>query len=207
MDDPPRYVHTPPRGYDSSMHVSAPYVTARPGTTWRSLSNTDEPKGSLKFIIAASDGRKYLFNSVSQARWLTSSTVWDLLSSEEAVGLVATHLEHPIHEPISRETVKSGLIRETEESKKLHPGPRPKGEERPGVWFYEDTNVATHLIRNAFNSSSAVANVRDMLSLKPPIARSFKDDVTCSYVKRVEIATLPKTFHLQGNLFRPAESG
>jgi pyruvate dehydrogenase phosphatase len=122
--------------------------------------------------------------------------VWDLLSSEEAVGLVATHLAHPLHEPISRETVKSGLIPEMEESKQMHPGPRPKGEERPGFWLYEDRNAATHLIRNAFNSSSAVETVRDMLSLKPPIARSFKDDVTCSCVRRVKSVTLLKTFHL-----------
>jgi pyruvate dehydrogenase phosphatase len=106
--------------------------------------------------------------------------VWDFLSSEEAVGLVATHLEHPLREPISREKVKEGLIEETETSRKMHPGPRPKDKERPGVWLYEDTNAATHLIRNAWHSSDNVATVRDMLSIKPPFGRQFKDDVTCS---------------------------
>jgi pyruvate dehydrogenase phosphatase len=109
-----------------------------------------------------------------------SLAVWDLLSSEEAVGLVASHLAHPLREPIPRREVQSGLLEQNRSSRGLCPGPRPKGEELDGVWVYEDENAATHLIRNAFGASQHVGTAYEMLSINTLTGRWFKDDVTCS---------------------------
>lgn len=57
MIDPPEWAHKPNRLFDASKHISPPYLTAKPGTTMRSLESSDKPQGNLKFIIAASDGR------------------------------------------------------------------------------------------------------------------------------------------------------
>lgn len=111
---------------------------------------------------------------------LSHATVWDFIRSEEAVGLVATHLEHPKHAPIPREVVQDGLIYQNRASRERHPGPRPKDEALKGDWVYEDDNAATHLIRNAFSTSKAVDGVYELLSIPSPESRRWRDDVTCS---------------------------
>lgn len=96
------------------------------------------------------------------------------------MGLVASHLAHPRHDPVSRRFVQSELLKQTPDSSALCPGPRAKGDELEGNWVYQDENAATHLIRNAFGASQYVATVHQMLSMKGLPARDFRDDVTCS---------------------------
>jgi hypothetical protein len=91
-----------------------------------------------------------------------------------------SHLSHPHHDPISRKAVQAELIDQTRKSRAMCPGPRPKGEELDAEWVYQDENAATHLIRNAFGAAQAVESPYEVLSLKPPVARLFRDDVTCS---------------------------
>ncbi|KAJ9097049.1 hypothetical protein QFC20_006291 [Naganishia adeliensis] len=150
--------------YDPSTHTTPPYVTARPDVTGRSLERNKDVKGQLKFIIAATDG------------------LWDLLSSEEAVGVVATHLAHPQREPVPRKTVLARLLDQRRPSRELCPGPRQKEDALDGEWVCQDDNAATHLIRNAFGASEAIGTAHQMLSLTPPLSRNFRDDVTCSVI-------------------------
>lgn len=105
-------------------------------------------------------------------------TVWDSITSEEAVGLVATHISHPKHKPISRSIVQNSLLPETPESRSKYPGPRPKEEALGGEWVYQDANAATHLIRNSLSTGKKTAY--ELLSMKAPVARWLRDDVTCS---------------------------
>lgn len=105
-------------------------------------------------------------------------TVWDSITSEEAVGLVATHISHAKHAPISRSIVQHSLLPETPESRSKYPGPRPKEEALGGEWVYRDDNAATHLIRNSLSTGKKTAY--ELLSMKAPIARWLRDDVTCS---------------------------
>jgi pyruvate dehydrogenase phosphatase len=111
-------------------------------------------------------------------RLLTLRTVWDSITSEEAVGLVATHLAHAKHAPISRAVVLSSLLPELPESRSKYPGPRPKDEALSGEWVYRDDNAATHLIRNSLSTGNKTAY--ELLSMKAPVARWLRDDVTCS---------------------------
>ncbi|KAJ9103108.1 hypothetical protein QFC21_002530 [Naganishia friedmannii] len=150
-----------PRMFDGSKTNSQPYVTARPEVIYKSLAG-DAIQGQLKFIVMATDG------------------LWDNITSEEAVGLVATHLAHPKHSPISRSAVQSSLLPELRESRDKYPGPRPKEEALGGEWVYQDENAATHLIRNSLGTGKRT--VYEMLSMKAPIARWLRDDVTCSVI-------------------------
>lgn len=60
----------PPRGLETP-----PYVTATPAVEWRRVGETSSsPNRELRFIIMATDG------------------LWDMMSNEEAVSLVAGHL-------------------------------------------------------------------------------------------------------------------
>ncbi|KAJ9118065.1 hypothetical protein QFC24_006337 [Naganishia onofrii] len=121
--------------------------------------------GKLKFIILATDG------------------LWEHLKSEEAVGLVKTHLTHPQHSPVERKKVQDDLLAQWKESADKYPGGRAKGEESKGNWIYQDKNAATHLIRNAFEACKWHPEAgKEVISAKPPIARWMRDDVTCSVI-------------------------
>lgn len=105
-------------------------------------------------------------------------TVWDSITSEEAVGLVATHIAHAKHKPISRSIVQHSLLPETPESRGKYPGPRSEEDALGGEWVYQDDNAATHLIRNSLSTGKKTAY--ELLSMKAPVARWLRDDVTCS---------------------------
>ncbi|KAJ9097050.1 hypothetical protein QFC20_006292 [Naganishia adeliensis] len=163
-ENPSPWLEELPNLFDATIHTTQPYVIAKPDVAVRSLEKNKDAKGQLKFIVAATDG------------------LWDFLSSEEAVGLVASHLTHPYHEPIPRKIVQSELLEQSPGSSALCPGPRAKEDELDGDWVYQDGNAATHLIRNAFGASQHVGTIYEMLSLKGLPARDFRDDVTCSVI-------------------------
>ncbi|KAJ9103113.1 hypothetical protein QFC21_002535 [Naganishia friedmannii] len=155
---------TRPVLFDALQHKPPPYVVARPDVTFKSLKG-DKRTGQLKFIILATDG------------------LWENISSEDAVGLVTTHLAHPEHSSIERKKVQDGLIAQRKESADKYPGGRKKGEELKGEWVYKDQNVATHLIRNALEACKWFPDVgKHLITAKAPIARRLRDDITCSVI-------------------------
>ena len=112
---------------------------------------------------------------------LLNLSVWNHITSQEAVGLVSTHLAHPEHAPLLREKVQDALIPQRKDSAAKYPGGRAKGEQLKGDWVYKDQNVATHLIRNAFDACKAHPNAgKQVITAKSPLARWIRDDVTCS---------------------------
>ncbi|WWC57705.1 uncharacterized protein I303_100239 [Kwoniella dejecticola CBS 10117] len=142
-------------------NFTPPYVTARPEVTYRKLKNDKGDK--LKFVIMATDG------------------LWDRLTSEESVLLMASYLSHPTHSDIQKT-----------ELPRLYPL-NPPIEERPypvqelpqptdSSWAYEgDTNAATHLIRNSLAGANK-KNRAELLSLNGKVSRWMRDDVTCTVI-------------------------
>jgi pyruvate dehydrogenase phosphatase len=111
---------------------------------------------------------------------LLNLSVWNHITSQEAVGLVSTHLAHPEHAPLLREKVQDALIPQRKDSAARYRwwGGRDKFK---GDWVYKDQNAATHLIRNAFDACCRHPNAwKQVITAKPPIARRLRDDVTCS---------------------------
>lgn len=111
--------------------------------------------------------------------------VWDALSSEEAVGLVASHLESTNHPPVPARHITSSLLPLSTESASIYPQPEyspggVKGQNRDCNWVYQDENASTHLIRNSLIGNDSKKNVRELLSMKPPVSRWLRDDVTCT---------------------------
>lgn len=145
-----------------------PYVTARPVVTHRKLSlppyesETDrrKSKSTLRFVVLATDG------------------LWDQLSSEEVVSLVGGHLaglRGAVPKAMLSQLVPtaSGHTVEGKEKRRRH--------EEEGSWAFVDDNVGTHLIRNAFGGGDE-ERLRQLLSIPAPLARNYRDDVTCTVV-------------------------
>ena len=146
-----------------------PYVTARPVVTHRELAFLPSPdapvtdkkrKSTLKFVVLATDG------------------LWDELTSEEVVALVGGHLAglkgnvpksdlHHLVPTITGNTVQGK-------------GKRLQAREE-GSWAFVDDNVSTHLIRNAFGGGDE-EKLRQLLSIPSPLARRYRDDLTCTVV-------------------------
>lgn len=129
-----------------------PYITAEPVVTTTTLNS-----GRPSFLIMATDG------------------MWDRLSSEQAVDLVAAWLdsrspgastdEPPSYAPFDfgafREGVSPGFVKERT--------------------IVQDDNAAVHLMRNSLggNHSELIAG---RLALTPPYARNRRDDITIQVV-------------------------
>jgi pyruvate dehydrogenase phosphatase len=118
----------------------------------------------MRFLILATDG------------------LWDRLSSEDACALVAGHLVG------FRGTVPK---RELENQLKLSIGSRgiegkdkswrTKETDDAASWVFKDENLATHLTRNAFGGGNE-RKLRELMSIPPPLARRYRDDVTVTVV-------------------------
>lgn len=115
-----------------SMYKTPPYLTAKPVITHHHLQPHD------KFLIIATDG------------------LWDVLSNEQAVGLVANFLQHQQHTQLASSAV-------TTDNEVL------------------EHNAATHLIRHALggNDHSFVAQ---MLLVPEQYRRMWRDDITVTVV-------------------------
>ena len=48
-------------------------------------------------------------------------------------------------------------------------------------WAFVDDNLSTHLIRNAFGGGDD-EKLRKVLSIPGPLARNYRDDVTCTVI-------------------------
>ncbi|KAK6904804.1 hypothetical protein I204_08407 [Kwoniella mangroviensis CBS 8886] len=149
-----------PRGV-RPWNYTPPYVTARPEVTYRKLKNEDGDQ--LKFVIMATDG------------------LWDRLTSEESVLLIASYLDHSKHSDISKTELPNLYPLLPSKGERPYPVqdlPQPKD----GSWAYEgDTNAATHLIRNSLAGANR-KNRAELLSLNGKVSRWMRDDVTCTVV-------------------------
>lgn len=186
-------VRMPPRGLKTP-----PYVTAEPVVEWRRIpgkmdstvegssnydSSSNAPSRELRFIIMASDG------------------LWDLMSNEEAVSLVAGHLagmrgsvraadlQRMCFEPSKGADMQAGQsLASLESSSSSAPGsaerivphhPLLKSPNHMPAFTFEDDNLSTHLVRNALGGA-ARERVAGLLAIPSPESRRYRDDVCIS---------------------------
>lgn len=152
-----------------------PYVTARPVVTHRKLtfpSTTATPSASsdekpLRFLVLATDG------------------LWDQLSNDEVVSLIAGHLSG-----LKGTIPKSNLPKLVPTSigssagidgKSASTIQQKKEAAQQGSWAFKDENLSAHLIRNAFGGGDE-AGLRRLLSIPAPYSRRYRDDVTVTVV-------------------------
>ncbi|MCO5589659.1 hypothetical protein L7F22_043627 [Adiantum nelumboides] len=155
--------------------LTPPYVTAEPVVEWRRLSQN---KGrQLKFIIMATDG------------------LWDDISNQDAVGLVATHLSgfrgtldaaelQARCYTANNKSVTAGegtqtdhIDKSAQETKNKHPLLKDK----LSRYVFEDDNLATHLTRNALGGANR-ERVASLLAIPAPHSRRYRDDITVNVI-------------------------
>ena len=156
-----RYAADRYRAYDSARFATPPYLTAEPEVTTTRLA-----RGRRAFLILASDG------------------LWDEMSSEQAVELVAQWMDWrdgvagakgsaAAAEPEGSGKQEGTFDLRGSDGIPLHYNPRNK--------VFQDTNPAVHLIRNALGGSHH-DRVSGVLGLKAPFSRETRDDITVQVV-------------------------
>lgn len=141
------YHYVPPN------YHTPPYLTAEPEVTYHKL------RGKDKFLIIASDG------------------LWEMLSNEEVVKLVAGHLtELNVQKPqlAFEKPVNLGYLHNLLLQRKNR-----------GITSL-DQNIATHLIRHAIGNNEYgevdQEKLAAMLTLPEDLARMYRDDITITVV-------------------------
>ncbi|KAG9006607.1 hypothetical protein FRB94_000533 [Tulasnella sp. JGI-2019a] len=107
-------------------------------------------------------------SSTPPLRFVVMATdgLWDKLSSAAVVELVGGYLD-----------------RSSSPSSLPHPTPSTDGD----GWTYSDTNVATHLIRNALTGNALTKRpeswgLSELMSIPAPYSRRYRDDITVTVV-------------------------
>jgi pyruvate dehydrogenase phosphatase len=163
-------------GRTPSKHLKTPpYVTAEPVVT---TTKVDPTKGD--FVVLATDG------------------LWEMLSNEEVVGLVGQWLEKQAS--TTKSASAGGWLQSWFSSQKAslpvdhHDTGANSGQRAPirqqqwGVesgkderFVVEDTNAATHLVRNALGGKDKDM-ISALLTLPSPYSRRYRDDLTVQVI-------------------------
>jgi pyruvate dehydrogenase phosphatase len=159
---PPDVPHRPPpRNFNTP-----PYVTAEPEVQYRKFtlpsSPSDASSSTLRFLILATDG------------------LWDELSSNDAVALVAAHISGQRGSIAKAQLSKQLPLLEDFGDKTSAPLPHTP---RSGnvKWAFRDEGLGMHLIRNACGGEDEIA-IRKTLSIPAPYSRRFRDDITVAVI-------------------------
>ncbi|KAH9442791.1 hypothetical protein MJO28_005821 [Puccinia striiformis f. sp. tritici] len=157
---------------DPPDYLTPPYVTARPEIVTTSIpspSETDKPA----FVVLATDG------------------LWDRLETAEVVGLVGRWIEmggqHPSLLSSKQQVLGKKEVAAADQVEVICPpgGSLPAAHDPHSSseqsFIFEDTNVATHLIRNALGGASR-EKVGALLSIPAPHSRRYRDDITVTVV-------------------------
>lgn len=152
--------------------LTPPYVTAKPEITTTKINVK-----KTKFMVLGSDG------------------LFELLSNEEIAGLVVRWLENNQNKMQNNNSKKPLAI-----SKKLpavadlsvdkeaqRPAFRYKSKSKSTSssapeYLLEDSNVSTHLIRNALSAGGSKEYVSTLVSIPSPMSRRYRDDLTVTVV-------------------------
>jgi pyruvate dehydrogenase phosphatase len=163
-------------GRTPSKHLKTPpYVTAEPVVT---TTKVDPTKGD--FVVLATDG------------------LWEMLSNEEVVGLVGQWLEKQAS--TSKTASASGWLQSLFSTQKAslpvdHHDTGANGGQRAPIrqqqwgvesgkddrFVVEDTNAATHLVRNALGGKDKDM-ISALLTLPSPYSRRYRDDLTVQVI-------------------------
>lgn len=187
-----------------------PYVTAEPVVEWRHVPGGSEtPSDSFS---AAAEGLKSTLSSSSsrELRFIVLATdgLWDLLSNEEAVGLVAGHLagvQGTVRaSDLQRMCFEPARGPAPPKTKPAPPGAPPtppptppakapadidNGSHHPlmrspnhlQTFTFQDDNLSTHLVRNALGGA-ARDRVAGLLAIPAPESRRYRDDITVNVI-------------------------
>ncbi|KAI1179891.1 protein phosphatase 2C [Nemania sp. FL0916] len=160
----------------ASPHLKTPpYVTAEPVVT---ATKIQPDKGD--FLVMATDG------------------LWEMLTNEEVVGLVGKWIEsQDMGQSKSQfESVWSKIFGSSQKPLPVEAGQQggPDGQKTPvrlGQWgispndkdrfVVKDSNVATHLVRNALGGKNE-EQVCALLTLVSPFSRRYRDDLTVQVI-------------------------
>ncbi|PLW54421.1 hypothetical protein PCANC_04803 [Puccinia coronata f. sp. avenae] len=157
---------------DPDGYLTPPYVTAKPEVISTSIptpNDTDRPV----FVVLATDG------------------LWDRLETAEVVGLVGRWIEmggqHPSLLSSKQQVLGKKQVAVADQVEVICPpgGSTPTAHDPQSSseqsFIFEDTNVATHLIRNALGGASR-EKVGALLSIPAPHSRRYRDDITVTVV-------------------------
>jgi pyruvate dehydrogenase phosphatase len=165
-----------------------PYVTATPVVTHRKIfipplhrsesrASDSEPTPVLRFIVLATDG------------------LWEQLSSEDVVSLVAGH-HTGLKGVISKSTLPT-LVPTSVGTPGVEGKRKTRRPADAGSWAFVDDNVGAHLVRNAFGGGDE-ERLRKLLSVSAPNSRRMRDDVTVTVLwweEGVDEAVKYRTFN------------
>ncbi|KAL4402415.1 serine/threonine phosphatase [Malassezia pachydermatis] len=187
---PPRLLKTPP------------YVTAEPVVEWRHVnipSDSTPSTGSSEGLASSlTAGPLSSSSSTRELRFIIMATdgLWDLLSNEEAVGLVAGHLagmrgaisandlQRRCFQPSA--TIASNAATSTTETQPPVGVHHPLLKAQNQQFTFEDDNLSTHLVRNALGGA-AHERVGGLLAIPSPESRRYRDDVRISFLLTIRL--------------------
>ena len=183
-----------------------PYVTAEPLVQWRRIAPFQDAltpayasasKSGASLSPAATTPMSA--SSSRELRFIIMATdgLWDLMSNEEAVGLVAGHLagmrgsvradklQRLCFQPQSKSNtaaMPASSSNETLEQVQHGPShPLLKSPNHQQTFTFEDDNLSTHLVRNALGGA-ARERVAGLLAIPSPESRRFRDDITVNVI-------------------------
>lgn len=120
--------------------------------------------------------------------------MWDRITSEEAVILVAELLDrqenksnaeakdgtHAIHKSLLPFQAKFTNLMASGNADRPHPAnPMPASDGRgSGAWVFKDENAATHLVRNSIGDGNEKTRAQMMSAVGDGGVRGARDDVT-----------------------------
>lgn len=139
-----------------------PYVTAEPVVT------TTEVDANAKFMVLGSDG------------------LFELLSNEDIAGLVVKWMENKNSTMPSSKASLNSIPPVLDLSPHKEPR-RPIFTQRSGQsaspeCILDDSNAATHLIRNALSAGGSKEYVSTLVSIPSPMSRKYRDDLTVTVI-------------------------
>lgn len=144
---------------------SPPYVTAEPVITTTKINPENND-----FLVMASDG------------------LYEMLSNEEIVGLVVKWMEK--EKMIKPQNSLWNIFRSNENKlPEVQDITNDKSSKKPirktsktGNFLLEDSNVSTHLIRNALSNGGSKEQTSMLISIPSPVSRRYRDDLTVTVV-------------------------
>jgi pyruvate dehydrogenase phosphatase len=152
-----RYLNDHNQARQTVPNTTPPYLTAEPVVTTTSIRPEKDD-----FIVMASDG------------------LWELLSNEEVVGLVGQWIDG---QKDKCDVGGKGIVitaSTSDSTDQKGPDSNRLGVFSPSERFTcEDSNAATHLLRNALGGKLHQGQTfRAMLTLSSPLSRAYRDDLT-----------------------------
>lgn len=147
---------------------SPPYVTAEPVITTTKINPENND-----FLVMASDG------------------LYEMLSNEEIIGLVVKWMEkEKMVKPQksfwnyfgSTENKLPEVADVTNDKSSKQPFRKTKQSGGYGSFLLEDSNVSTHLIRNALSNGGSREQTSMLISIPNPVSRRYRDDLTVTVV-------------------------